>query len=99
MPRSQTAAARAPRAKIARSVGLAMRADGVVLIPDALVEIERPDGSRESRAVEVGSSAYNSRQIREKVAAGFRFYQPGGGGSARAPALRGRPAPAFSFGR
>ena len=71
------------RAACAGSLGLRVMPDGGVPLPDALVELEHPDGRVETRGIEVGSSAYTGKQISEKRAAGFRFYMP------RTPSMSG----------
>ena len=74
-------AAAAARNRAARAVGLRPAPGGRVMIPDALVEIEHPDGRIETRGIEVGTSSYNSVQLAAKRSAGFRVYVPAGGGS------------------
>ena len=44
-------------------------------IPDALVEIERRDGTVLTRAIEVATGSYTARQVAEKVRAGFQVYR------------------------
>ena len=75
-PQGGAGAARAARLKVAADLGLKPLPSGVVPLPDALVELEHPDGRVEVRGIEVGSSQYTGRQIADKQAAGFRFYQP-----------------------
>ncbi len=65
--------AMAARSGAAGQLGLRVVGRGVPL-PDALVEIEHPDGSVSCRSVEVASGHYTSVQVAEKRAAGFRLY-------------------------
>ena len=67
------AEARRERARSARSIGLRVFAEGVPL-PDALVELEYPDGTRTVRGIEVATGKYTSRQMAQKREAGFRVY-------------------------
>ena len=67
------ASARDARRREARRLGLPVFVSGVSL-PDALVELEEPDGRRVLRAVEVASGHYTNKQIKEKREAGFRVY-------------------------
>lgn len=65
--------AKEARRREALHVGLHVFVDGAPL-PDALVELEHPDGKRVVRAVEVASGHYSPAQLREKREAGFRLY-------------------------
>lgn len=67
------AAADARRTEAAR-LGLTVFKQGAP-IPDALVEIERPDGEVVVRAIEVATGSYSTAQIADKVRAGFRVYR------------------------
>ena len=57
-----------------RRLGLTVFEEGAP-IPDALVEIERRDGTVLTRAIEVATSAYTTRQLADKVRAGFQVYR------------------------
>jgi hypothetical protein len=62
--------------------------DGHLEIPDLRLEIERPDGSLETRDIEVVTAHYSRSQLAGKAKAGFALYRPtrvspGGGGSAQ----------------
>lgn len=63
----------ASRRKCAQDLGLRVFETGVPL-PDALIEIEHPDGSITTRSLEVTTSQYSAAQVAEKRAAGFRLY-------------------------
>ena len=65
--------AREARRAEARSLGLRVFA-GAVPLPDALVEIEEPDGRRLVHAVEVATGAYTSKQMAQKRSAGFHVF-------------------------
>ena len=58
----------------AEAVGLRVFAEGVP-IPDALVEVEQPDGRVVVRSIEVATNSYTHVQTRAKSIAGFRVYR------------------------
>ena len=93
--------AREARRKEAVTLGLRVFVRGVPL-PDAVVELEEPDGRRVVRSIEVASGHYTSVQIAEKRDAGFRVYGiPGfrsGGGRKGRGTLRGEETFPLSWG-
>ncbi len=68
------AGARCARREAARVVGLRVFDEDVPL-PDALVELERADGTVETRGIEVATGFYTAPQVREKQRAGFRLFR------------------------
>ena len=48
--------------------------DSGVPLPDALIEIEHPDGSVSARSIEVTTGQYSVAQVSAKRDAGFRLY-------------------------
>ena len=67
-------AARQARAQAAAGIGLRVFEEEVPL-PDALVELEREDGSVVVRSIEVATGFYTSTQVRAKEQSGFRVYR------------------------
>ena len=87
----------ASRRKCAQDLGLRVFETGVPL-PDALLEIEHPDGSITTRSLEVTTSQYSAAQVAEKRAAGFRLYGWSGRDQKRAGTV-GREEFPLSWGR
>ena len=75
------------RRRQAEAVGLRVFEQGVPL-PDAIVELEMPDGRMEVRAIEVATSSYTHVQVRSKTLAGFRVYNTPAPGDRRPRAIR-----------
>ena len=59
--------------------------DGHLELPDLRLEIERPDGTHDTRDIEVVTAHYSRSQLAGKAKAGFALYRvsPGGAGSTR----------------
>ena len=72
--RGGATAARKARAEAAAAIGLRVFEEDVPL-PDALVELEQPDGSVLVRSIEVATGFYTQTQVRAKEGAGFRVYR------------------------
>jgi hypothetical protein len=53
--------------------------DGHLELPDLRLEVERPDGSHETRDIEVVTAHYSRGQLAGKAKAGFALYRPGRG--------------------
>jgi hypothetical protein len=62
--------------------------DGHLELPDLRLEIERPDGTRDTRDIEVVTEHYSRSQLAGKAKAGFALYRsarvsPSGAGDTR----------------
>ena len=68
------------RRRVARQLGLPV-AKGKVLVPDAQIQYQDPDGRTGRVNIEVVSEHYSDATIAAKAAAGFSIHSVGGGGS------------------